>query len=81
MKRRVIFGKKAEAELQECLSYLQGIRPGAEQALSADLADLLDNLSEFPELYRERGRRLRRAVLKRWSLGIFYRANARYVTE
>ena len=53
--------------------------PWRERALWEDFAHLLELLSRPPELHQEYGRRLRRAVLKRWSLGVFYRPTPRFV--
>jgi plasmid stabilization system protein ParE len=40
--------------------------------LSEELGTTFDLISEFPQLYERFDGDLRRAVLKRWSLGIFY---------
>ncbi len=79
MKRAIILGKAAGRELEERLSYLRDTRPGAEERLAVDLARLLNLISEFPQLHAPLGRTLRKAVLEQWSLGVFYRSNARYV--
>src|SRR5438034_1187146 len=79
MKRAVILDDTAARELRERLVYLASVSPGAERMFWRDFARLLDLLSQFPELHEEYGRRLRRAVLKRWSLGIFYRPTTRVV--
>ena len=79
MKRAIILGKAAARELEERLSYLRNARPGAEERLASELTRLLNLVSEFPHLHAPFGRTLRRAVLEQWSLGVFYRSNARYV--
>src|SRR5215813_9075811 len=41
--------------------------------------ELLELISEFPHLHEEYAPRLRRAVLPRWSLGVFYRSTSRFI--
>jgi benzoate-CoA ligase family protein len=79
VKRCVIFDKAAARELRERRSYFGDVSPGADRRLAADLQHLLELIAEFPHLHEEYAPSLRRAVLPRWSLGIFYRSTPHFV--
>jgi len=46
--------------------------PATARRLNEEIGITFDLISEFPQLYERFDSDLRRAVLKRWSLGIFY---------
>jgi plasmid stabilization system protein ParE len=46
--------------------------PATARYLIEEVGATLDLISQFPQLYERFDGDLRRAVLKRWSLGIFY---------
>jgi benzoate-CoA ligase family protein len=72
VKLPVIFGHEAGTELAEHLARLAGTNPNSASALSGEIGEMLDLISEFPHLYERFDGNLRRAVLTRWSLGVFY---------
>jgi plasmid stabilization system protein ParE len=72
MKLRVLIEPAARSELDERLAQLSLVNPTAARWLRNDVASLLDLITEFPEIYERYDANLRRVVLPRWSLGIFY---------
>jgi plasmid stabilization system protein ParE len=72
VKLPVIIGAAAAAELRDHLARVAKDSPTTARDLNEELGTTLDLISEFPQLYERFDGDLRRAVLKRWSLGIFY---------
>jgi benzoate-CoA ligase family protein len=72
VKFAIVFERTAGNELREQLARLATINPDLAQVLSNDLGSSLDLISQFPGLQARYDGNLRRAVLPRWSLGIFY---------
>lgn len=72
VKLPVIIDAAAATELSDHLARLATERPTAARHLSEEVAITFDLISAFPQLYQRYDGDLRRAVLKRWSLGIFY---------
>jgi benzoate-CoA ligase family protein len=68
----IVFGREAAGELRERLTYFSAIDPEVTRTLSDELAATLGRISEFPNLYAHYDGAYRRAVLPRWSLGVFY---------
>jgi benzoate-CoA ligase family protein len=76
VKRRIIFDAAAARELRARRTYFGRRSAGAGQSLAADVRHVLELISEFPHLHEECAPQVRRAVLPRWSLGIFYRSTS-----
>jgi plasmid stabilization system protein ParE len=72
VKLPVIIGAAAAAELRDYLARVAKDSPTTARDLNEELGTTLDLISEFPQLYERFDGDLRRAVLKRWSLDIFY---------
>lgn len=72
MKLPVIIDATAAAELRDHLARLSKESPTTARRLNEEEELTFDLISEFPQLYERFDGDLRRAVLKRWSLGIFY---------
>jgi plasmid stabilization system protein ParE len=72
VKLAIVFERTAGNELREQLARLAKTNPDLARALSNDLGTSLDLISQFPGLYARYDGNLRRAVLPRRSLGIFY---------
>jgi plasmid stabilization system protein ParE len=72
VKLPVVIGAAAAAELRDHLARVAKDSPTTARDLSEELGTTFDLISEFPQLYERFDGDLRRAVLKRWSLGIFY---------
>ena len=68
----IVFDDRASAELNLHLAYLASVNPASAHALSDAIASILDLIADFPELHEKYSGNVRRAVLARWSLGIFY---------
>ena len=73
MKLQIVFSRAAAKELREQLDLVASKNAAAARALSNDFGAMLDLISEFPALHEKYAGNLRRSVLPRWSLGIFYR--------
>jgi plasmid stabilization system protein ParE len=72
VKLPVVIDRAAAAELRDHLARLANDSPATARDLSEEVGTTLDLISRFPQLYERFDGALRRAVLKRWSLGIFY---------
>jgi plasmid stabilization system protein ParE len=72
VKLPVVIGGAAAAELRDRLARVAEDSPTAARHLNEEIGTALDLISQFPQLYERFDGDLRRAVLKRWSLGIFY---------
>jgi plasmid stabilization system protein ParE len=72
VKLPVIVGATAAAELRDHLARMAKESSAASRHLNEEVGTTFDLISEFPQLYERFDGDLRRAVLKRWSLGIFY---------
>jgi plasmid stabilization system protein ParE len=72
VKLPVILGAAAAAELRDHLARVAKENPATARHLNEEVGITFDLISEFPQLYERFDGDLRRAVLKRWSLGIFY---------
>ena len=72
VKLPVIIDRAAAAELRDYLARVANDSPATARDLSEEVGTTLDLISQFPQLYERFNGDLRRAVLKRWSLGIFY---------
>jgi plasmid stabilization system protein ParE len=72
VKLPVIIGAAAAAELRDHLARVAKDSPTTARDLNEELGTTFDLISEFPQVYERFDGDLRRAVLKRWSLGIFY---------
>lgn len=72
VKLRVVIGAAAAAELRDHLARVAKDSPTTARDLNEELATTFNLISEFPQLHERFDGDLRRAVLKRWSLGIFY---------
>jgi plasmid stabilization system protein ParE len=72
VKLPVVIGAAAAAELRDHLARVAKDSPTTARDLNEELRTTFDLISEFPQLYERFDGDLRRAVLKRWSLGIFY---------
>lgn len=68
----VIIDATAAAELRDHFARLAKESPATARHLNEEIEIIFDLISEFPQLYERFDGNLRRAVLKRWSLGIFY---------
>jgi hypothetical protein len=72
VKLPVIIDAAAAAELRDHLARLAKESPATARHLNEEVGITFDLISEFPQLHERFDGDLRRAVLKRWSLGIFY---------
>jgi plasmid stabilization system protein ParE len=72
VKLPVIIDRAAAAELRDHLARVANDSPATARDLNEEVGTTLDLISQFPQLYERFNGDLRRAVLKRWSLGIFY---------
>jgi plasmid stabilization system protein ParE len=72
VKLPVVIGGAAAAELRDHLARVAEDSPAAARHLNEEIGMTLDLISQFPQLHERFDGDLRRAVLKRWSLGIFY---------
>lgn len=72
VKLPVIIDTAAAAELRDHFARLAKESPATARHLNEAVAITFDLISEFPQLYERFDGNIRRAVLKRWSLGIFY---------
>jgi plasmid stabilization system protein ParE len=72
VKLPVIISGAAAAELRQHLARVAKDSPTTARHLNEEVGTTLDLISQFPQLYERVDGGLRRAVLKRWSLGIFY---------
>jgi plasmid stabilization system protein ParE len=72
VKLPVIIGGAAAAELRQHLARVAKDSPTTARHLNEEVGTTLDLISQFPQLYERVDGGLRRTVLKRWSLGIFY---------
>lgn len=71
VKLPVIIDATAAAELRDHLARLAKESPAMARHLYEEVGTTLDLISGFPQLYERFDGDLRRAVLKRWLLGIF----------
>ena len=72
VKLPVIISGAAAWELREHLARVAKDSTTTARHLSEEVGTTFDLISQFPQLYERFDGDLRRAVLKRWSLGIFY---------
>jgi plasmid stabilization system protein ParE len=72
VKLPVVIDRAAAAELRDHLARVANDSPVTARDLNEEVGTTLDLISQFPQLYERFDGDLRRAVLKRWSLGIFY---------
>jgi plasmid stabilization system protein ParE len=72
VKLPVVIDRAAAAELRDHLARVANDSPATARALNEEVGTTLDLIAQFPQLYERFDGDLRRAVLKRWSLGIFY---------
>jgi plasmid stabilization system protein ParE len=72
VKLPVVIGGAAAAELRDHLARVAEDNPTAARHLNEEIGTTLDLISQFPQLHERFHGDLRRAVLKRWALGIFY---------
>lgn len=71
MKAPIFISVAAIADLHDFLTHVASTNPAAATRLNAEIGETLDLIAEFPELYERFDGNLRRAVVPRWSLGIF----------
>ena len=72
VKLPVVIDRAAAAELRDHLARVAEDNPTVARHLNEEIGAALDLISQFPQLHERFDGDLRRAVLKRWSLGIFY---------
>ena len=71
--KRILVRPAAAADIEEAFLWYERQRSGLGDELRQELKVLLDRLSERPELYQVLHRETRRALLKRFPYGLFYR--------
>lgn len=72
MKLPLIISTAAASELRDHVARIARVSPSTARHLNEEVGTTFDLISEFPQLYERFDGELRRAVLKRWSLGIYY---------
>jgi len=65
---------EAEADLEEAAGWYERRRAGLGRDLVARVHEMLARVADFPDLYPEVHTGVRRAPLRRFPYGIFYRA-------
>jgi toxin ParE1/3/4 len=71
--KRILVRPAAAADIEEAFLWYERQRSGLGDEFRQELKVLLDRLSERPELYQVLHRETRRALLKRFPYGLFYR--------
>jgi len=74
VKLPIIISTAASDDLRDTLARIARANPQTARRLNEDISAVLDLIGEFPELYERFDGDLRRAVLPRWSIGVFYAA-------
>jgi plasmid stabilization system protein ParE len=64
--------QQAESDLQRIYNYYFGLGPSLAARLEQEVRSLCARVGEFPEMYPRFYRHVRRAVLRRFHLGLFY---------
>jgi benzoate-CoA ligase family protein len=78
--RPVVFSRRAIRDWRGLTDELDEVDAGAAERLAGELSTILQAVAHFPYGLPEVGRGLRKAVVKGWSLGIYYRPSRRRVT-
>ena len=71
--KTVLVRPAAAADIEEAFFWYESQRPGLGDEFREELRAVLDRVSERPELYQVLHRDTRRALLKRFPYGLFYR--------
>jgi toxin ParE1/3/4 len=71
--KTVLVRPAAAADIEEAFFWYEGQLPGLGDEFREELKAVLDRVSERPELYQVLHRDTRRALLKRFPYGLFYR--------
>ena len=72
VKLPIVIERTAAAELRDHLARVANDIPATARDWNEEVGTTLDLISQFPQLHERFNGDLRRTVLKRWSLGIFY---------
>lgn len=71
--RRIVLGRRARREAAEAASWYEGESPALGRAFLALVDTVLDRVTENPQQFPVVHRDIRRALLKRFPYGIFFR--------
>jgi len=80
MRRRIVVGSKAEADLATAFDWYQERRPGLGRELLAEVEECLQRIEANPFAYAEVHNRYRCALLARFPFKVFYAVEADYVS-
>ena len=69
----VVFRPAAAAEVEEAFDWYEAHRPGLGEGFRSAVREKLELIAVNPELYQVVHRDTRRALLKRFPYGLFYR--------
>jgi plasmid stabilization system protein ParE len=72
MKRRILFGQEAEAELTESLDWYEAQSPGLGAELLRALDGVLANIERNPFAYPAVSKKVRRAPMRRFPFSVIY---------
>lgn len=78
--RPICLSRRATREWRQLADLLANHNPMTPAELAADLSATFQAISTFPRGLPEVGRGLRRAVVQKWSLGIYYRLSRHRIT-
>ena len=72
MAQKIIIRPEAENDIFSAFDWYEKQREGLGKEFSQELSDSMDQIIEFPLIYAELYRGIRRALLKRFPFGIYY---------
>jgi len=67
--------KEAEADIAEAYQYFEDCRPGLGSALMTCIDEAFTRIQRNPRQNRTIGKEIRRALVKRFTYGVFYTLN------
>jgi plasmid stabilization system protein ParE len=76
----IVLSRRATREWRQLAGQLAANDPTTPAKLAADLSTTFQAIATFPQGLPDLGRGLRRAVVQKWSLGIYYRLSRHRIT-
>ena len=67
--------KEAEADIAEAYQYYEDCRPGLGSAFMLCIDESVSRIEKNPRQYKVIGKEIRRALVKRFTYGVFYTLN------
>jgi plasmid stabilization system protein ParE len=75
MSQGLIVTPEAEADLAEAKAWYERLRAGLGEQFVLCVEEALDRIRLFPEAYREVAPGVRRAIVRRFPYGVYYRTD------